>query len=343
MIKKILFFVSLQATLFVLPTYLLATSLVGTSSIVYKNANYIFRNGDSCQGFVRLDDGFTILADATVTFDTFITVSAGMDLRSTGKLSLSSDLFFDIDSTFSSGGTINARNNTIHLGTKTTTQASSVWQFVSNATLDGHGNTLILEAFTQFSLAEDVSVTLKNMFLKTTHNNTSIPIISCAGASSQITFDNVTLELADNFPFSTGRMFFNNDVIFTGTSQFIYQSSAACYVLPHSLVTFAPRTTFYYLPSAANKDLFRLTNKSSGLYFNNSTLLYTDTGIRLTTGRLWFDNKITLSTTVPQRATLTNGLVFGNATAGSSYDIDVFLMAGSHVQLSGFLKYDTTV
>lgn len=94
MMKKILFFISLHAIHFVLPTYLLATSLVGTSSIVYKNANYIFRNGDTCEGFVRLDDGFTILAGATVTFDTFITVSAGMDLRSTGNLSLFVVIYF---------------------------------------------------------------------------------------------------------------------------------------------------------------------------------------------------------------------------------------------------------
>ncbi len=276
-----------------------AVSLNGTAGIVYiSNGSYVFRNFNTATGFVRLGEGFTILAGQSATLDTFMTVSGGMDLRTTGSLGLLSDLYFGTNVTFSSGGTINAHGNTIHLGSKTTLQTSSVWQFISDATIDGHGNTLLLQPQVQLLLASNVSVTLKNMFLDTTRNSPNIPIIKCLDGTGYVTLDNVTLALADNFEFRNGHLFFNNDVRFTGTASFIYQSPQQSYIAPNSFLTFDPNTTLYYYPSSTNRDLIQMVDQSSVLYFKgpNTTLQTTTTGMRLTKGRLWMDNQVTLST-----------------------------------------------
>lgn len=282
-----------------LTNHIQAVSLNGTAGIVYiSNGSYVFRNFNTATGFVRLDQGFTILAGQSATLDTFMTVSGGMDLRTTGSLGLLSDLYFGTNVTFSSGGTINAHGNTIHLGSKTTLQTNSIWQFISDATIDGHGNTLLLEPHAQLLLASNVSVTLKNMFLDTTRNSPNIPIIKCLDGTGHVTLDNVTLALADNFEFRNGRLFFNNDVRFTGTTSFIYQSPMQSYIAQNSLLTFDPNTTFYYYPSSTNRDLIQMVDQSSVLYLKgpNTTLQTTTTGMRLTKGRLWMDNQVTLST-----------------------------------------------
>ncbi|MBX9831118.1 hypothetical protein K2X40_04120 [Candidatus Babeliales bacterium] len=304
-----------------LSTRLFPANLTGTSSLVYQNAHYVFRNFNNATGFVRLNNGFTILAGQSATLDTFMTVSSGMDLRTTGSLALLSDLYFGTNITFSSGGRINARNNTIHLGTKTTLQQDSVWQIISNAIIDGHGNTLIFEPHVQLLLESNVSVTLKNMYIQTTRNSPNIPIIRCFDQKGHVTLDNVTFDLADDFPFRTGRMFFYNDVRFTGTMDFIYQSVMQSYVAPQSLLTFDPGTTLYYYPSSTNQDLIQLQDKSSGIYLKGSatTLQTTHTGMRLTKGRLWMDNKVTLST----RAATTLDLVTQTTRANYGFVLSV--------------------
>ncbi|MBY0352899.1 WD40 repeat domain-containing protein [Candidatus Babeliales bacterium] len=345
--KFLLIFLPLAA--FWLPARLQAANLTGTSTLVYQNAHYVFRNFDSCTGFVRLNNGFTILAGLSATLDTFITVSSGMDLRTTGSLNVRSDLYFGTNVTFSSGGRINGRTNTIHLGTKTTLAQDSIWQFISSGTIDGHGNTLIFSPHAQLLLESNVSLTLKNMYIQTTRNSPNIPIIRCFDQKGHVTLDNVTLDLADDFPFRTGRMFFYNDVRFTGTSCFVYQSVMQSYVAPQSLLTFDPGTTLYYYPSSTNKDLIQLQDKSSGIYLKGSatTLQTTHTGMRLTKGRLWMDNKVTLSTRASTNLDAVTQIVtlsYGDAIRGLHWSnsgrylaiVGENPLSGNHIQVYRF-------
>ncbi|MBY0352871.1 WD40 repeat domain-containing protein [Candidatus Babeliales bacterium] len=276
-----------------------AANLTGTASIVYQNAHYVFRNLNNATGYVRLNNGFTILAGQSAALDTFITVSGAIDLRTTGSLDLRSDLYLASNITFSTGGYINGRSNTIHLGDDVTLPTDSVFQFVSNTVIDGNNqNALIFAPHAQLLLESRVSLTLKNMTIKTTRNSPNIPIIRCFDQKGHVTLDNVTLELADDFPFRKGRIFFRNDVRFTGTSCFIYQSVMQSYVSSRSLLTFDSGTTLYYFPSSTDKDLIQLADKSSVLLLKGSgtTLQTTNTGMRLTKGRFWLDNKVTIDT-----------------------------------------------
>ncbi|MBX9830786.1 hypothetical protein K2X40_02430, partial [Candidatus Babeliales bacterium] len=273
-----------------------AANLTGTSSIVYQNAHYVFRNFNNATGYVRLNNGFTILAGQSAALDTFITVSGAIDLRTTGSLDLRSDVYLASAITFSTGGYINGRTNTIHLGDDVTLPTDSVFQFVSNTVIDGNNqNGLIFQPHAQILLETNVSLTLKNMTIRTTRNAPAIPFVRCFDQKGHVTLDNVVLELADNFTFDTGRLFFRNDVRVTGTGDFIYQSVMQSYVLSRSLLTFDPGTTLYYYPNSTSKDLIQLQDKSSVLFLKGSgtSLQTTHTGMRLTKGRLWLDNKVT--------------------------------------------------
>ncbi|MBY0353688.1 WD40 repeat domain-containing protein [Candidatus Babeliales bacterium] len=301
-------FVKLLAVLALCPTLAGATSLNGTASIVYQDKHYVFRNFDTAKGYVRLNNGFTILAGQSAGLDTFVTVSGAIDLRTTGSLDLRGDLFLDAHVTWSSSGKIYGRGNAIHLSGSLSLPTDTIVQFIDDTVIDGHGHTLTLGAHAQLLLASDVSLTLKNMTLKTTRNSVHIPIIRCFDQTGHVTLDNVELALADDFPFRTGRMFFENDVVVTGTSCFVYQSVMQSYVVPHSLLTFDPGTTLYYYPSSTDKDLVQLQDKSAGVYFKGAatTLQTTHTGMRLSKGRLWLDNKVTLTT---RANTVANGFV----------------------------------
>ncbi|MBY0353689.1 WD40 repeat domain-containing protein [Candidatus Babeliales bacterium] len=308
MSKKVLLFIFFLLVLLSCSWLVQATSLNGTVTPVYQDKHYVFRNFDTAKGFVRLNNGFTILAGQSAGLDTFVTVSGAIDLRTTGSLDLRGDLFLDAHATWSSSGKIYGRGNAIHLSGSLSLPTDTIVQFIDDTVINGHGHTLTLGAHAQLLLASDVSLTLKNMTLKTTRNSSHIPIIRCFDQKGHVTLDNVELALADDFPFRTGRMFFENDVVVTGTSCFVYQSVMQSYVLPHSLLTFDPGTTLYYYPSSTTKSLIQQQDKSAGIYLNGSstTLQTTHTGMRLSKGRFWLDNKVTVST---RASTVANGFV----------------------------------
>ncbi|MBY0353686.1 WD40 repeat domain-containing protein [Candidatus Babeliales bacterium] len=306
------------------PVLARATSLNGTASIVYQDKHYVFRNFNTATGYVRLNNGFTILAGQSAGLDTFVTVSGAIDLRTTGSLDLRSDLFLDAHVTWSSSGKIYGRGNTIHLGGSLSLPTDTVLQFIDDTIVDGDGHTLTLGAHAQLLLASDVSLTLKNMTIQTTRNSSNIPIIRCFDQKGHVTLDDVELALADDFPFRNGRMFFNNDVIVTGTSCFIYQSVMQSYVASQSLLTFDPGTTLYYYPSTTAKSLLQLQDKSAGVYFKGAatTLQTTHTGMRLSKGRLWFDNKVTVSTRAATTLTSITQVDTASYGATGAYSID---------------------
>ncbi|MBY0353685.1 hypothetical protein K2W90_04955 [Candidatus Babeliales bacterium] len=331
--------VKLLVLLALCPELAQATSLNGTASIVYQDKHYVFRNFNTAKGYVRLNNGFTILAGQSAALDTFYTVSGSIDLRTTGSLDLRGDLYLDSKLTWSSSGKIYGRGNTIHLGGSLSLPTDTIVEFIDNTIIDGHGHTLTLGAHAQLLLASDVSLTLKNMTIQTTRNSSNIPIIRCFDQKGHVTLDNVELALADDFAFRTGRMFCFNDVRFTGTSQFIYQSVMQSYVAPKSLLTFDPGTTLYYYPSTTDKDLLQLNDKSSGIYLKGSgtTLQTTFTGMRLTKGRLWLDNKIDIETKPTTKflsLTETSSLL----TSGSSFAECVFSPNARYVATISYLN-----
>lgn len=320
-----------------------SASLDGTSNIVYQNFHNVFHDGNSATGFVRLNNGFTILAGATATLDTFITVSGGIDLRDTGILRLASDLFLDSNITLSNGGKIFGKNHAIVLSGDLQIPANKILEITDDTIIEGKGNSIYFDNHAQIVIDTNITLTLKNIFLKNQVNPTASPAISLDSQDSKLTLDNVVMAFNDDFVFNQGQIFIHNDVTFTGTSGFVYQSTQPSFITSGACLLFDNGTTFSYTPASGSKDLIMLQDNTSQIYFNNCSLITTDTGFRLTKGQLYFENQVYIETNSPRLnpQALSNGFVWGNSSLGSDYNLNVNILGSAFIELNGIINDDS--
>jgi WD40 repeat protein len=274
---------------------LICSNLDGTASIIYKNQHQVFSDGESARGYVRMNGGFTIKPGATASLDTVVSVSGSIDLRETGEMQLLKDLQLDSGLTWSSGGNIKGRGHALILNDTLFIPASKVIHFSSDTILDGKGHVLDLAEHAQLFVDDNVTVTLRNLVVKNKRNNVQNPCIRCASMRSKLALDNVELTMANDVDFLQGQLYVHNDVIFSGTSAFIYHSPEASFIAPSGILKFDIGTTFSFAPTTTTDHLFQLQDRTSALYLNGCTLNTTTSGMRLTKGSLLFDNKIALN------------------------------------------------
>lgn len=271
------------------------SSLDGTTNPIYQDYHHVFHSTDSAVGFVRLNNGFTVLSNATAYLDTFITISGAMDLRETGTLQLLSDLILDSGFTLSSGGIIKGNNRSIILNNNLIIPENKILKFIGDTIIDGNGNTLFLDNYAQIFIDSDITLTLKNLTLKTNHSIPIFPPLRLYSHQSKLCLDNVILNPTEDLYFREGQFFIHDDVIFSGSSSFIYESTQHSYITPHSTFKFDPNTTFSYNPTTTfDKNLIVLSDQTSTLYFDGSNLNATFTGMQLTKGSVVFDNNVNL-------------------------------------------------
>lgn len=275
-----------------------APFLDGTSLLVYKTANQVFRatggSQSKVQGFVRLGGGFTVLPNASVIFDSPITVSGAIDLRETGTLILNRDLSLDSNLVWSSGGNISGQNNTIFLGGSLTIPSSKVVHIQTSTIIDGQGQALIVGDYGQIFVDNNVTLTLQNMILRSGQKTAVFSPIRCAGLTSQLVLDNVIIESQGDIPFYQGKMYIYDNVVFTGTSSLVYTSPQSIFIKSGAAFYFDKTTTFSFAPSTASNNQVVMSDATSKIILDGATLKCTDTGIRLTVGMLLCDNKVSL-------------------------------------------------
>ena len=147
------------------------TDLNGTVGLVYKAKNFVFHQGEQLvRGFLRFNDGFTILQNASAVFDTWVTVSGSIDLRETGSLVLNGSLNLGSAFTFTSGGNILGCGHAIIMGgdlTLADTGFVRVLHVRNDLILDGQGKTFIVGDRAQLFVDSNVSLTLRHMTLRT--------------------------------------------------------------------------------------------------------------------------------------------------------------------------------
>lgn len=274
---------------------IVATSLDGTTSIVYQNQHYVFRDGDIAQGFVRLNGGFTILPAAQATLDAVVSVSSGIDLRETGKLQLVKDLTLDSGVTFSTGGYLNGRGYALDFKGTFTMPRNQVLHLTSDTIIDGNGGTLLFSPNSHLFVEQNATLTLRNMTVHATRNSPFLPVFRCGGNNARIALDNVVVDLSDDFIFDRGRLFVHNDVIVSGSHSFIYKSPMPLFVDSAGILTFDLGAGFSFAPTSTDQRLFVLKDQTSGLFFNGATFNATSTGVRFTKGSIFLDNKVVIN------------------------------------------------
>ena len=161
--------------------------------------------------------------------------------------------------------------------------------------------------------------------------------IRCKQNNASITIKNCRLHLSDDFYFNTGSILFDSDVIISGTSKFIYQTTQTSTIASYSNLYIDNGVTFKYNPSTDNRNLIYMTDRTSCLILDNSTLHSTTTGIRLTNGTLFIDNSSTLYS---DGSHTSESICFGNGD--SSNDLNINLLSGANVNVYGSLEYENT-
>ncbi len=179
--------------------------------------------------------------------------------------------------------------------------ANTVVHIKENIYMDGYGGTISIGENSELFVDDNITLTLRNIVIKSSKNFDSNPAIKLASNRSKLALDNVTLSLANDFYFNCGQLFLYNDVNIDGTNSFIYRSTVPSYITSGACLKFNPGTTFDYRPSTTGtpnllaKDLLIMQDSTSQLYLDGCSLKTTQTGIRFTRGQLLLDNKIAMT------------------------------------------------
>lgn len=182
-----------------------------------------------------------------------------------------------------------------------TIPANTTVHIKENILMDGYGGTINIGENSQLFVDDNVTLTLRNVFISGSKNGVGNPFIKLASHRSKLALDYATLNLANDFYFDRGQLFFYNDVNFCGTNAFVFRSTLPSYITSEACLKFNPNTTFYFTPSNVKtpnplaQNLLVMQDITSRLYLDGCTLKTTMTGMRLTKGQLIFDNKVTIS------------------------------------------------
>ena len=169
------------------------------------------------------------------------------------------------------------------------------WKMAStirgNCTIDGRDNILTLEDTGAITVTSGAVLMLKDLELRGLTSNS----FRCASNNASVIFQNCKICLDRDFEFGLGSFLCVGDVIFTGTNKFIYSSTRTSTVSSDSVLTFDSDTTFKYDPAVSENNLLYMTDQSSILYLNGSTLHAAQVGLSLSRGTFVLDNLVTLS------------------------------------------------
>lgn len=243
-----------------------ATSLDGTSSIVFQNNHHVFRDGDMAHGFVRLNNGFSILSGETATLDTLISISGDIDLRTNGQLQLLCDVTFDCGITLTRSGYLKGRGHVLQLKGDLSIPSSQTLYITGDIIIDGGGHVLTLEPHARIFIEHNTTLTLRNMTFKNTRNNNLFPWIQFGNNGSKLALDNAEFVINNDFDFKQGQIYVHNDVAVTGSHAFIYHSLQPSFVAPASTLYFDLNTNFSFAPvGISSENLIKLQAPSSTL------------------------------------------------------------------------------
>jgi len=155
------------------------------------------------------------------------------------------------------------------------------------------------------------TLTIKNAFIGAQTSRQ----LYCMTDNGSLILENCDWVLGNDYTFSKGALQFIGDVLFTGSCKFTYAATRTSTIASHCRVLFDVGTTFSYSPPVAKRNLLYMTDKSSDFYFADASLYATRTGLTLSNGRLFIDNKVTFSSS---GRNLAEGIIFD-----STLDVNV--------------------
>ena len=206
--------------------------------------------------------------------------------------------------------------------------------FSGLCTINGNGNKVYLNEDGSFNIASGSQLKLKNLELV----NLKQTNLQCLADDASIIFEDCILTITSDYTFDTGSILFKGDVVISGTNKFIYSSSWSSTIDINSVLKINNGSTFSYVPSVAARDLMYMENNTSSLYLDNCTLHSTTTGLRLTRGKLFIENLVTLDADGDD---CSEAICFGNINYTTS-DLEINILAGANLDVYGRLEYENS-
>jgi len=313
----------------------------GGSGITVHTAHVVYDADSTVNEPELFKQGFTVAAGKTLNVDVTLPLAGNINLNGSGILDLDGDVILDSGAYLTSGGIIKGDGNTLVLTSSFVVPAGSRLKITGDTVIDGQGNNFVIDQGARLIIDPSVSVTLRNL---NWFNDNAAPFFEMRADSSVLTLDTVNLCFDRNFNFTQGRLFIFNDVVATGTSTYVYSSTKPLYIEPFSMLYFDLATTFSYSPyesrphQATERDLLRLVDRSSQLYFDGCVVNLPDAGMRLTRGTICFDNRVTINGNTVD-CDVAHSFELGSGTAAET-DVDIVVLSGAQVNLNGFMFHD---
>jgi WD40 repeat protein len=188
--------------------------------------------------------------------------------------------------------TVQGNGYSMILNGNLTIPAMTTLKITSGLVIEGNGHTLFIDDFAQILTDTNATLTLRNLIIENAINTSQRPAIAANGSNSTITLDGVNIKFSDDFWFNRGSLFFNNNVLYSGNSKFLYSSEQSSYIAPNSTLLFDKGTTFFYNPANTNDGLIVLQDPTATIYFDGATLQSTPTGLSISDGQMFFENQV---------------------------------------------------
>jgi WD40 repeat protein len=131
----------------------------------------------------------------------------------------------------------------------------------------------------------------------------------CISDSDSIVLRDVKIALSNTYNFTVGSLLFKNDISITGTHIFVYESTCGSTIDSDSVLLIDRGITFSYAPANDSQDLLIMIDETSNLFFKESSLFVTSTGLRLTKGELTVEDTLTVNSDATVE---TEGISFGD-------------------------------
>lgn len=176
--------------------------------------------------------------------------------------------------------------------------------------LTTQGNRLLLNSHGGILVGHNAHLMVDNTFIEGVGTNN----VRCIDDTGVITLKNSGLVLSHNLTFSRGAFSFRRDVCITGTNTFTYATAMTSTVHQNSQLFFDRKITFSYEPRTKNKNLIELSNITSKVLLDGSSLHLTSTHLHLTKGVFVIANNARITGELKRKREYT-GLILGDRTS----------------------------
>ncbi|MGE0009956.1 MAG: hypothetical protein AB7F19_05405 [Candidatus Babeliales bacterium] len=328
----------------------------GSTSQVSIEPIFQFKAADldnKIQGFAWFKDGFSLENNATTCDFASVYPVSGVVALHGGTLNLLEDLILKNSTTLESFGTIVGNHSLFELCSSITVLPpdtgvfEDVYVVLSNSVvvqgqincvgatvIDGRGNTLDLQEKASLKIAPHSTLHLKNMIVK----GVGLDNISGLDDSATLILDNVTWVQSADVIFESGALCIQNKVEFCGNYAFRHTSSKPVSIAAQSMWSLLASIDLKIGKhlNAGAVDPLQFQDNSSILKLSNCSLFVTEGGLRLTKGKLIFDEEVHIDMA---STTTMNGIIIGDGVE-SDNDFTLRFNAGVSVTHKGHTAYN---